>query len=226
MSLGSALVKASKRLSRAGLYDFLVTHAEALPSQAKVLSVGSGGEISDILSGIGARKSFDLLTSDIDPNRMPDIVDDISASALPSDQFDAVVISEVLEHVQNPGAAAAEIWRILKAGGIVIATTPFLMPIHDRPHDYYRFTRYGLAYLFRDFDEVEINARNGWAEALAAAAGRVVTEPGRRNRFWGGLILPPLLIAMPFLRLMQKLTTTDFLTSGYSILAKKSATPL
>lgn len=64
--------------------------------------------------------------------------------------FDGVVLTEVLEHVPRPDAALAEAWRILRAGGLLYLTTPQMWPLHYEPHDYYRYTRYGLTYLLEE----------------------------------------------------------------------------
>lgn len=64
--------------------------------------------------------------------------------------FDTVVSFEVLEHVTDPARMVREIRRVLKPGGHVILTTPFLWGEHCQPHDYFRFTQYGLARLFAE----------------------------------------------------------------------------
>jgi SAM-dependent methyltransferase len=66
--------------------------------------------------------------------------------------FEVIVCTEVLEHVHTPSQALAEMRRVLKPGGTLVLTTPFAYPIHHAPCDYYRFTRYGLAHLLRDWD--------------------------------------------------------------------------
>jgi SAM-dependent methyltransferase len=58
------------------------------------------------------------------------------------------LISEVLEHLPSPGDAVREIHRVLKPGGHVILTTPLFWPLHEQPRDYYRFTKFGLQFLF------------------------------------------------------------------------------
>lgn len=65
--------------------------------------------------------------------------------------FNRVLCTEVLEHVTEPHLLVAEIARVLKVGGKAIVTTRFCHPLHLEPHDYFRFTRYGLEYLFRDY---------------------------------------------------------------------------
>ena len=63
--------------------------------------------------------------------------------------FDAVLASQVLEHVPEPAQLFQEVSRILKPGGHLILTAPHIWGIHEVPHDYFRFTPYGLEYLAR-----------------------------------------------------------------------------
>ena len=54
------------------------------------------------------------------------------------------------------------IYKILKKNDVCLCSVPFNFHIHDEPNDFYRFTHYGLKFLFRDFKHVEIKRRNGW----------------------------------------------------------------
>lgn len=62
--------------------------------------------------------------------------------ALPfrDDAFDAIEITEVLEHVPDTVAALCECRRVLWSGGRLVATAPFLERLHGDPHDYVRYT--------------------------------------------------------------------------------------
>jgi SAM-dependent methyltransferase len=77
----------------------------------------------------------------------PDVV--ASALRLPfaDDSVDSVMLTEVLEHLPEPQAALAEAWRILKSDGRVYVTVPMTWGLHYVPHDYYRFTRFGITHL-------------------------------------------------------------------------------
>jgi SAM-dependent methyltransferase len=68
--------------------------------------------------------------------------------------FDAVIIESVLEHVCDPQRCVAEIERVLVAGGVVCAMTPFLQPVHMGAYDFTRFTFLGHRRLFRMFDDM------------------------------------------------------------------------
>lgn len=68
------------------------------------------------------------------------------AGALPfrDGAFDTVLCTQVLEHVEDPGAAVAEMVRVLRPGGKLIVTVPQAWFLHEEPYDFWRFTRYGL----------------------------------------------------------------------------------
>lgn len=79
----------------------------------------------------------------------PDIFADATRIPLPDRSADTVLLFQVLEHLPDPQAALTEIERILKNGGYLILSTIQSYPVHDEPHDFYRYTRYGLEHLVK-----------------------------------------------------------------------------
>jgi len=77
----------------------------------------------------------------------PDIVGDAQCIPIKSDCSDIVFSTQVIEHVPNPALMISEMHRILKTGGLIVLSGPFCWPLHEEPHDYYRFTVYGFRYL-------------------------------------------------------------------------------
>jgi SAM-dependent methyltransferase len=67
-------------------------------------------------------------------------------SRLPSElaDYDCVLSSQVLEHVLSPSSYLAEGYRVLKPGGSLILSTHGLFADHAHPHDYWRWTVFGL----------------------------------------------------------------------------------
>jgi SAM-dependent methyltransferase len=61
---------------------------------------------------------------------------------------DCVLCMVVLEHTRNPRQVLLEFARVLKPGGALVMVVPFLWEEHQAPHDYFRFTRYGVRSLF------------------------------------------------------------------------------
>ena len=66
---------------------------------------------------------------------------------VPSARYDTILCCEVLEHLPRPELALAELYRLLRPGGHLILSVPFLCRLHEEPHDYFRFTEHGLAEL-------------------------------------------------------------------------------
>jgi SAM-dependent methyltransferase len=83
--------------------------------------------------------------------------------------FDTVLCTSVLEHVHDAEAVVSEIARILKPGGRLIITIPFLYPTHEAPYDYWRTTHWGLrSVLTRHGLEVDTVAAQGGPVLLVA----------------------------------------------------------
>lgn len=85
-----------------------------------------------------------------------DLCEDNSAT-IENDKFDIVVCTEVLEHTLRPFDAVNEIHRMLKQGGLVLASSPFNFRIHGPLPDCWRFTEHGWRMLFKDFEIIELS---------------------------------------------------------------------
>ncbi len=100
----------------------------------------------------------------------PDIVGDIHQLPLADNSVDAVICIAVLEHVEEPARAVAEVYRVLKPGGCAFFYAPFLFYYHPMPgyyQDFFRFTSDGWRYLTRQFSTTEIqNVRGALATAM------------------------------------------------------------
>jgi SAM-dependent methyltransferase len=136
--------------------------------------------------GCGTMPFSDLLTSrattyhtlDLRP-RASEItyVGDIqNMPMIPDETYDCALSLEVLEHVQDPWRAAGEIYRILRPDGIVIVSVPHLSRLHEEPHDYFRFTSYGLRHLLETtgFEIVEIHRKGGLVSFLGHQVSTLV----------------------------------------------------
>jgi SAM-dependent methyltransferase len=63
------------------------------------------------------------------------------------ESVDTILSFQTMEHLPEPTVFLEESFRVLRKGGKIILTTPFMWGIHEAPHDYYRYTEYGLRYL-------------------------------------------------------------------------------
>ena len=82
--------------------------------------------------------------------------------------FDWVFCTETLEHLLWPRRALGEIGRVLKGGGRLALTVPFLQAIHQEPHDYFRYTPNGLRLLLEEagFGEIQLEMAGGYFALL------------------------------------------------------------
>jgi SAM-dependent methyltransferase len=59
-------------------------------------------------------------------------------------EFDTIVLSDVLEHIPEPQQLCQEMARVLSPNGKLLMNVPFYYWLHERPHDYYRYTEFAL----------------------------------------------------------------------------------
>jgi SAM-dependent methyltransferase len=116
--------------------------------------------------------------------------------------FDSVICTQVLEHVSEPQVVLTELSRTLKEEGMIYLTAPQGWGVHQPPHDYFRFTNYGLSYLLQKagFEEITITPSCGYFGYLA---NRLTMVPKilfwqLRNK-WMRIVLFPLEIISYFL---------------------------
>ena len=81
--------------------------------------------------------------ADINAIHNPDIIIDVSdMQEIESSSIDVINAIELFEHVKKIDEGLGECYRVLKPGGILIISTPFLFPIHADPFDYQRWTNH------------------------------------------------------------------------------------
>ncbi len=210
-----AKVALSKRLTRYRIDAFL--RRELRDVRGVVLDLGAGlRPFADLIPG---------QTIAIDYRPRPDIDAIGDAHHLPfgDGTVDAIVCTEVFEHLIDPPAAARELIRVLRPGGRLVLTTRFCFPLHDRPADYWRFTSYTLARLFAPLDPVVLPQHSAY-QTLLVLLVRLVMEPTRLNR----VVSPPVLALCALLwgldPVAGRLLPSDALTSGYLVAGRKPVT--
>lgn len=80
-----------------------------------------------------------------------------------SGSFDTVICTSVLEHVEEAETAMAEVVRVMRPGGRLLITVPFLYPTHEAPYDFWRTTHHGLKSLLErhGLDVLDLAAQGG-----------------------------------------------------------------
>lgn len=133
----------------------------------KILSfVKKGSVILDVGSG-PERLGDEFINVDSFPFPEVDVVADARSLPFRDSSADGVVSESLLEHVDDPDSVAREMVRVLKPGGFLYVSAPFIHPYHASPDDFNRWTSSGLKFLFRDLEIVEQGVRSGpWSALL------------------------------------------------------------
>lgn len=126
----------------------------------------------------------------LDPNQ--DAGAEITAEAenipLPENFVDSIVSTQVLEHVKNPWKVINEFGRVLKPGGYCLLTAPQWNNLHEEPHDYWRYTKYGLAKIFEEngFKIIEMDQRGKYFTTLSQIKIRFLIDKLHlyESKFW------------------------------------------
>ena len=102
-----------------------------------------------------------------------DLIGSAYAVPAPDGAADAVISSQVLEHLERPEEALKEAARLIRPNGFLFISFPFLYPIHAPPHDYLRYTRYYFDALLerRGFAIVERKTIGGFWYCCGAFSG-------------------------------------------------------
>ena len=160
-----------------------------LKKQVKKYAHYIKGIVLDAGSGDGERYknffNFDkYIKLDINPDSSADIMGSIEIIPLEGNSVDSIVSTQVLEHVKNPQKAIHEFYRVLKPGGYCMVTAPQLNELHEEPHDYFRFTKFGLEEIFSraGFKIIVIDQRGGFWSANMQMQIRYVIDLFRLNK--------------------------------------------
>ena len=117
-------------------------------------------------------KNVCYLTQDVVQNKTESIkyVCDINEGIpeIQSATLDLILCTQVLEHIKEPHKVFKEFNRLLKNGGKLFLTTNMCYEEHMTPHDYFRYTQYGLRYLGESsgFKVESIKPQGGYFQVL------------------------------------------------------------
>jgi SAM-dependent methyltransferase len=165
-----------KNINEENRQAWLMKTLASLPAGFRILDAGAGELRNRSLCGHLAYVSQDfgqydgggdgkgLQTGNWDTSRI-DLVCDITAIPEPDAAFDAILCSEVLEHVPDPTKALDEFARLLKPGGKLILTAPFASLVHFAPYHYCSgFSRYWYEHHLtqRGFQIEELTPNGDW----------------------------------------------------------------
>ncbi len=140
----------------------------------RVLDVGAGGFSR-------YQNFFDYsqyVKMDVFEDKNIDVVGSADDIPFVDESFDSIISTQVLEDVKDIFKSAREFYRVLKPGGTALITTTFLVSVCDEPDNFWRFTGYGLEYLYKNtgFEIVAKERRGGFFSVRAQSNLRYLIE--------------------------------------------------
>lgn len=164
-------------------------------------------------------------------NTKADIAADLNKPLpIESEVADTVVSLSVLEHLCEPQMMLNEAFRILKPGGSMVLQVPWQWWIHEAPYDFFRYTPYGLKYLFEKagFVDMVVEPQSGfftmWILKFNYFSLRFIRGPRPLRWLINVALLPMWYLgqkAAPYLDSLDKNWAAE--ASGYFVTARKPA---
>ena len=167
--------------------EWVATVLKNLPPGYNLLDAGAGecqykshcGHLDyvsqDFSQYDGAGNNRGLQTGSWDTSTI-DIVSDIVSIPRPDASFDAILCTEVFEHLPDPSLAIREFARLLKAGGQLIITAPFISFTHFAPYHFATgFNRYYYLHHLKQngFDDIQIYENGNYFELMGQELRRI-----------------------------------------------------
>jgi SAM-dependent methyltransferase len=212
-----------RKITRKHLEKFLEEHK----TNELVLDIGAG----KVVTNHSYTQFFPhRCTLDVNAERQPDVVGDIHNLPFSDESHKVIICTEVLEHCHTPQKAIDEMFRVLVRGGKLVLTTRFVYPLHDVPYDYFRFTRYGLIHLFRDWSSIEIKSETRTFSAIGALMQRIGFQTALRGGKFTKIFIYLVAIILEYCDslilneygdIKKEKTEEDIMTTGYYIAAIK-----
>lgn len=148
---------------RPHIFTAVADLAGDLADGASVLDAGAGEAPFRELFAVCRYVTSDWAESVHPGASSSDVIAPLDDLPLPSASFDAVLCTQVLEHVPDPFAALAELRRVLRPGGSLLVTVPFVGELHEEPYDFFRYTPHGLRSMLdaAGFESVRVGQLGG-----------------------------------------------------------------
>lgn len=208
-----------------------------LPDSTRILDAGAGElrnkkycdhlnyVAQDFCQYAGQAKGGDGLHNQAWDTSRIDLVSDITEIPASDESFDAVLCSEVLEHVPEPMRALDEFARLLRPGGMLILTAPFSSLVHQAPfHFCSGFSKYWYMHHLerRGFEIIELTPNGDWYALLEQELARLGgLERARKNWAWP-LAYVYYALGWLYFRARRPVKADDLACFGWNCVARKA----
>lgn len=193
-------------------------HRVLLEKKLKSISTEVNGEVLDIGS---KNRRYDhlfranIIAADINENKKKNVIKaDINDLQFKNNCFDAILCLEVIEYLKNPKVAIDQLYRVLKPGGKLVLSTPFMYKYHN---DLARYSKECLLDLLSKFKDIKIEEiGNFYTVILDIIRDKIIFVKFAPIRYF--LYLPYIVLTA----IIPLVKSNDFKhNSGYFIIAKK-----
>ena len=189
--------------------------------QGKLVDIGCGNKpYMDYFTRVD--KVFGLDIGD----KAADVIANAKFLPVKGNSIDVVLCSQVIEHESEPEKIIAEIPRILKEGGVLILSAPQMGRLHGEPHDYFRYTRWGLKYLLESNGmKIEvIEPHGGIFRSLGSHLDFFIIDYFGKTTFLRTLLRYTVININNFIfDFLDKLLYWEKDTLGYNVIARKQS---
>lgn len=131
--------------ARKGLYGNIAALAKNITG--KTLDVGCGQKPYKDLFNSSEYIGLEIDSEENRKSKNADFFYDGTRFPFLDAEYDSMVLNEVFEHVFNPDEFLCEVSRVIKPGGLLLLTVPFVWDEHEQPYDYARYSSFGIKYL-------------------------------------------------------------------------------
>ncbi|HEX8145397.1 MAG TPA: methyltransferase domain-containing protein [Pyrinomonadaceae bacterium] len=193
--------------------DFIKRVARELPPGSRLLDAGAGECVYQPFFAHCRYESVDLGVGEAAWNyENLDHVAPLDELPMEDETYDAVLCTQVLEHLERPRESVTEFHRVLKKGGRLYLTAPMAHVEHQTPYDFFRYTSFGLRSLLSGagFQEIAVEPFGGmftrWAYEMPRALSIFppLRWPEGGIRMKGALLLPLKVSCYVVLRAAQR----------------------
>jgi SAM-dependent methyltransferase len=219
-------------------------------ARGRLLDVGCGSKPYaaiftphvDEYVGLERRGSFELTAAAA--SGAPDVYYDGGRMPFEDESFDTILCIQVIEHTPEPQALLEEIARVLRPGGLLVLSAPFAFRLHEEPHDYFRYTPFGLDAICR---QVGLTIEETWAqgslwsvlghslnsflafrvaalEGVLQGLGKLTheSEASHAPKLWRApLVVPAMFAVSAGARTLERLVPDRSMALGFQVIVRK-----
>ncbi|MCK4524843.1 MAG: class I SAM-dependent methyltransferase [Candidatus Andersenbacteria bacterium] len=203
-----------------------ITRAASLYAKGYLLDIGCGDKLKEkiFLPYVKKYVGLDHENSLHDLSKA-DILATAYNTTLLNESVNTILCTSVLEHLKEPSEAIKEANRILKKGGHAIYTMPLFWHLHEEPIDFYRYTKYGLRYLFEknNFEIIELKPLSGFCVTFGQELVYYIwwfRKGGKVNPLWWIIPIVGMFIQI-ICYLLNKIDHSERFTWAYLVVVKK-----